>query len=186
MNAGRIGQASGGAGHSNERYRRGERKWHIFYVYPRAEKVVCKNLQCLNYEVFLPTIRQTRIWKNRQRKEIEIPLFPNYIFVHTYDYELFDIKLLPKVVNYIAWEGRPSFISDQEVDAISRMLNMSVPLAVETEFCTGERVKIIAGPLAGHEGILVRQSGKTRFGIELKAINHTVLLQISTAVLEKI
>ena len=33
-------------------------------------------------ELFLPTYETVRIWKNRQRIKLTLPLFPTYLFVH--------------------------------------------------------------------------------------------------------
>lgn len=164
----------------------GERKWHIFYLCPRAEKKVYKILIDLNHEVFFPTVQTLRVWKNRQKKRIELPLFPNYLFVNTYEHELYDIRRLPKVVTYVSCCGKPSSISVQEMAGVKRMLGLERGLSVETKFYKGEKVKVIAGPLAGYEGLLVRQNGKTRFGIQLKAIEHTVFVDLKTSSLEKL
>ncbi len=45
----------------------GEKKWFIFYLRPRSEKLVYHLLRDLNFDVFFPTIRSLRVWKNRQR-----------------------------------------------------------------------------------------------------------------------
>lgn len=164
----------------------GERKWHIFYLRPRAEKMVYRVLKDLDHEVFFPTIQSYRVWKNRQKKRIEFPLFPNYLFVNTYEYELHDIRCLPRVVTYVSSCGRPATISETEMAGVKRMLGLKRGVTVETEFYQGEPVRIIGGPLAGYEGVLVRQNGKNRFGIQLKAIEHTVFVDISTSALEKL
>ena len=163
-----------------------EKKWYVFYLRPRAEKVVCQDLTKRGYEVFLPTSWSIRVWRNRQRKKIQLPLFPNYIFVRTYVYELYNIKCVPKVVTYITLEGKPATITDSEVEGIRQMLNAEKEISVETKFYRGERVKVISGPLSGYEGILVRQNGKSRFGIQLKAISHAAFIDISITALEKL
>lgn len=66
------------------------------------------------------------------------------------------------------------------------MLGLGCAISVETKFSKGERVRIISGPLNGYEGVLVKQSGKSRFGIQLKAINHSVFIDITLLELEKL
>jgi len=163
-----------------------EKKWHIFYLRPRAENRVYRTLTNLNYEVFWPVIQSIRIWKNRQRKKIKLPLFPNYLFVYTYAHELYWIKCLPQVVSYVSCGGKPSTLSDKEVEGIRRMLGLGREIIVETKFSKGERVRIVSGPLKGYEGVLVKQHSKTRFGIQFKAINHTIFIDIDQLDLEKL
>lgn len=163
-----------------------EKKWYVFYLRPRTENLVCRTLANLNYEVFYPVIQSVRIWKNRQKKKIKIPLFPNYLFVYTYAHEIYQIKCLPQVVSYVTFGGKPSTISEKEIEGIRRMLGMGRAITVETKFSKGERVRIASGPLTGYEGVLVKQSSKTRFGIQLKAINHAVFIDVVQSDLEKL
>jgi len=164
----------------------GEKKWHIFYLRPRTESLVCRMLANLNYEVFWPVIQSIRIWKNRQKKKIKLPLFPNYLFVYTYAHELYPIKRIPQVVSCVTCGGKPSTLSDQEIDGIRRMLCLGRVITVETKFSKGERVRILSGPLKGYEGVLITQHSKTRFGIQLKAINHTVCIDVARSELGKL
>ena len=163
----------------------GEKKWHIFYLRPRTENRVYRILTNLNYEVFWPVIQSQRIWKNRQKKKIKLPLFPNYLFVYTYAYELYSIKCLSQVVGCVTCDGKPSTLSDQEVEVIRQMLGLGREITVETKFSKGERVRIVSGPLTGYEGVLVKQHSKTRFCIQFKAINHTIFIDIDQLELEK-
>ncbi len=166
-------------------YHEGKKKWFIFYLRPRSEKLVNKILTDLNYEVFFPTIRSLRVWKNRQKKRITLPLFPNYLFVHTYEHELYNIKRQPRVANYVSCDGKPATISGQDIAGVKRMLGLDKTITVETTFTKGEPVRIVSGPLAGYEGVLIQQNGRTRFGIRLEAINYTVLIDISRSAVEK-
>ena len=140
----------------------------------------------LGYEVFCPVTQRIRIWKNRQKKKIRLPLFPNYMFVYTYPHELYTIRSFPQVVTFVSCAGKPSTISEKEVEGIRRMLELGSVVSVETRFSKGEHVRIISGPLKGHEGILVKRRGKSRFGIQLKAIDHAVFIDISQSDLEKL
>ena len=162
-----------------------ETNWFIFYTSPRAEKIVCQELIKRNYDAFLPLTRTLRVWKNRQKKWIDQVLFPCYIFVNTEESELYNIKQVPKIVCHIHCAGKPSIIPLKVIDTIKKVISMEQEISVDTEFYEGENVKIVYGPLVGYEGILVKQKGKTRFGIQLKEIKHTVLIDMCTSLVEK-
>lgn len=66
------------------------------------------------------------------------------------------------------------------------MLGLDRAITVETKFYNGERVRIMSGLLKGYEGVLVKQHGKTRFGIQLRAINHTIFIEVARSELEKL
>lgn len=116
---------------------------------------------------------------------IKLPLFPNYLFVYTHAHELYSIKRLPQVVSCVTFGGKPSTISDKEIEGIRRMIGLGCAITVETKFSKGERVRILSGPLKGYEGVLVDQHSKTRFGIQFEAISHAVFIDIDRLELEK-
>lgn len=163
-----------------------KKEWHVLYLRSRTESIVYRMLIGHGYEVFYPVIQKMKLCKNRQRKEVSQPLFPNYLFVYTYAHDLYNLRRLPQVVNFVSIAGKPSILSDNEVEGMRRMLKGGSSITVETKFSQGEHVRIVSGPLKGHEGILIKQRNKSRFGIRLKAINHAVFIDISESDLEKL
>ena len=160
--------------------------WYIFYTYPRAEKIVRCELEKKGYEVFLPMRKEFKIWKNRQKKFIDNVLFTGYIFVNTHVHEIYNVLKTPKIVTYIGCGGKPSFLRPKEIQCIRMMINLDPNFMVESTFCEGQKVRIVSGPLIGHEGVLIEKKGKSKFGIQLKEINHSVFIDISVSALEKL
>lgn len=165
--------------------RKAKTNWYVFYTAPRAEKVAHRELSTKGYEVFLPITKTLRTWNNRQKKIIDEVLFPSYIFVNTEESYLYKICQLPKITTYIHCGGKPSKINDKCIDGIRRMLSLGQEISVESNFSEGENVRIISGPLAGYEGLLLKQQSKTKFGIHLKEINQTVFIDVATSLVEK-
>lgn len=162
-----------------------KRNWYVFYTAPRAEKVAQRELSNRGYDVFLPVLKTFRIWNNRQKKSIDRVLFPSYIFVNTEESYLYKICQLPKIITYIHCSGKPSKIDHKCIEGIKRILNLDQEISIETNFSEGEKVRLISGPLAGYEGILLKQQSKTRFGVQLKEINQTVFIDVSISLVEK-
>ncbi|MEN8906727.1 MAG: UpxY family transcription antiterminator [Clostridiales bacterium] len=162
-----------------------KKNWYVFYTAPRAEKVIKQELEFRSYEVFLPITKTLHIWKNRQKKMVDKVLFPSYIFVNTEESYLHKICQTPKIMTFIHCGGKPSKINFNCIEGIKQMLNLEQEVSVEPNFNEGEEVRIIYGPLAGYEGILVKQKSKTRFGIQLQEINQTVFIDVCTSVMEK-
>ncbi|MCG8411307.1 MAG: UpxY family transcription antiterminator [Bacteroidales bacterium] len=161
------------------------KNWYVFYTSPRAEKVVQQELEFRGYEVFLPITKTLRIYKSRNKRMIDQVLFPSYIFVHTEESYLHQICQTPKIMTFIHCGGKPSKINFNCIEGIKQMLNLEQEVSVEPSFNEGEEVRIIYGPLAGYEGILVKQKSKTRFGIQLQEINQTVFIDVCTSMVEK-
>lgn len=162
-----------------------KKNWYVFYTAPRAEKVIQKELAFQAYEVFLPIKETMHIWKNRQKKMVHQVLFPSYIFVNTEEIYLHKICQMSKIMTFLHCGGIPSKINFKCIEGIKRMLNLEQEITVESNFYEGENVRILYGPLAGYEGILVKQKSKTRFGIQLKEINQTAFVDICTTQIVK-
>lgn len=156
-----------------------EKKWYVFYTCPRAEKKANEYLQSLGYETFLPLRKELRIWKNRQRKYIEEPLFPSYIFVKTYNCNIFHISRLPKICYCLTMNGHPAIIPDQDIEVIQCMLHSDKMVNVEQEKPQiGSKIVIIEGDLAGYQGILLYCRGEDKFGIQLVGTNYIACINI--------
>lgn len=54
-------------------------RWFVIQVRPRYEKIVASVLRAKGYEEFLPLHTARRRWSDRT-KELEVPLFPGYLF----------------------------------------------------------------------------------------------------------
>jgi transcription antitermination factor NusG len=160
--------------------------WYVFYTYPRAEKVIYSDLVKKGYDTFLPLQRTLKEYKCRHKKWIEEVLFPGYIFVKSSVDELYRIKNFPKVVTFIHCAGKPSIVSEKHIEILKTMLGMNTEIFIENEFVLNEQVRIMSGPLAGYEGTVKEYKGKTRFGVQLQAINRTVFVDVSTTVLERV
>ena len=163
-----------------------EEKWYVLYTAPRAEKVVYKYLLERQYKAFLPISKTLSIWKNRQKKIIEKPLFSSYVFAKTYEQELFNIIAIPRVLTYLRIGSKPSTLSDEEIKQIQTLTSEGSKLILEPELVTGETVRINDGPFMGFIGILQHKNGKNRFGIQLKGLNHTVFVELQTSNLERL
>ena len=56
-------------------------RWFALYTTPRHEKHVSEILAHRQIETFLPLYRTTRQWKKSRPVDLELPLFPTYVFV---------------------------------------------------------------------------------------------------------
>ena len=162
-----------------------KQNWYVFYTFPKAEKVVYNELLRKHYESFLPLYKTINIWKNRQKKIIHKVLFPGYIFVKTSDPEICNVLQIPKICNCIKCGNKPSIIPERNIESIRLMLTLDKDISVEHGFTENEYIRITSGLLAGYEGILVKRSGKYRFGVQLKEVNQIVTVDIHSSMIER-
>ena len=159
--------------------------WYVFYTRPNAEKVVCNELLIKKYDAFLPMVKTLHRWKNRQKKIVSKVLFPGYIFVRTTESEIFNIEQVPRIVYCVKSGDRPSIVPGRDINCIEQMLSLGQEVFTEHDFTEGEHVRVIRGPIAGYEGVLIKRKGKYRFGVELSDIKQCASIDIQVSMLEK-
>lgn len=159
--------------------------WYVFYTRPNTEKVVYNELLKRRYDAFLPMVKTLHRWKNRQKKIVSKVLFPGYIFVRTTESEIFNIEQVPRIVYCVKSGDRPSIVPGRDINCIEQMLALGLEVFTEHNFTEGEHVRVVRGPLAGYEGLLIKQRGKARFCIQLNDIEQCACIDISASMLEK-
>jgi transcriptional antiterminator RfaH len=152
--------------------------WYILYTYPQYERKVHKSLQLKNFNSFLPVQTIVKQWSDR-KKRVEIPLFPNYVFVQTDRNERFKVLDFHGVSRFIAFNGQPVTIDDKEIQKIKSMMSIS-DLSTEENLILGDRVILENGIFKGLEGVIYRKNGRTRFGVHISAINQVISVDAST------
>ena len=156
-------------------------QWYVACTRPRHEKQVAKHLQDHRVEYFLPLYRSLRRWKDR-RKELDLVLFPGYIFVHMALSNRLQVLQLPGVTRFVSFSGLPATLPVENVEAMRNALSHNVRLEYHPFLSVGRRVRVVSGPLSGASGILVRRrKNDCRLVISLEAIMRSVCLEIDEA-----
>jgi transcription antitermination factor NusG len=157
----------------------GVKKWHVAYTFPKAEKKVQIKLEKIGIEAYLPLQQVVRNWSDR-RKKLEVPLFPNYIFVNISEKKRYDAFTVKEILRYVSFQGKVATVNDAVVNSLKCILKEKAEVHLESLPKPGSPVKITNGPFMGIEGILVRRSGKTNLIIQIDALQRAVALNISS------
>jgi transcription antitermination factor NusG len=159
-----------------------EAHWYVAYVVARHEKVVARHLALRSVESFLPLYHAVRYWKNR-RAHAELPLFPNYLFVRISAAERMRVLEVASVVHIVTSQGVPVAVPDEEIAGLRAALQLR-----QSEPCpylaAGRRIRIIAGPLQGLEGVVVRQNSRTRIIVSVDFIRRSTAIELRAEDLE--
>jgi transcription antitermination factor NusG len=160
-----------------------ELRWYAAYTSARHEKHVARQLQDRSIDCFLPLYHSVRRWKDR-RKEIDLPLFPSYIFVRLGDHDRIRVLQIPGVVRFVSFNGRPASLDSGEIEALKSALADGIHAEPHPYLTVGKRVRIKRGPLAGMEGILVRKKDRFRVVISVDLIMRSVATEVEASDLE--
>jgi transcription antitermination factor NusG len=154
--------------------------WYAVYTCSRHEKRVAQQLEERGIDHFLPVYRSVRRWKDR-KKELELVLFPGYIFVRFPLMNRLQVLQLPGVVRFVCFNGQPAALPAGDIEALRNGLSEKLRVENHPFLTVGRRVRVISGPLAGAEGILVRRRSNSRLVISIEAIMRSVAVEIDEA-----
>ena len=157
--------------------------WYAVYTRSRHEKHVADQLECKQIETFLPLYETIRRWKNG-RHRVLLPLFPCYTFVRIALRDRLEVLKAPGVVRLVGFNGTPVPLAAEEVARLQQALAEGFKAEPHPYLSVGRRVRITAGPLAGHEGILVRKKGDLGVVLSIDLIQRSVLVHVDALSLE--
>ena len=159
-------------------------KWYVLFVRSNQEKRVAHCLGDRGIEHWLPCYRSRRQWKDR-RVELEMPLFPGYVFVRLPFIERMKALTVPNVVSLIGSKRIPSAVPDQEIVWIKQGIEQG-SAAPHGYLKEGQRVVIIEGVLSGLEGILVRMQNNMRVVISLESIQRAFTVEVDETCIQPV
>lgn len=161
-----------------------DRYWHAVFTVPQHEKSVVKHLDLREIESFLPVYETVRVWKNRQRMKLTLPLFPTYLFVHINFRERGKVLQSPGVLRIVGNRGC-AYIPDSEVEFL-RSGFCRQRIEPYRDLVVGEKVRIKAGVMQGLQGTLVRKNDSMRFVLTVELINQHAAVQVGAEDLEPV
>lgn len=157
--------------------------WYVIHTKSRHEYKVNTGLRQKDMTTFLPEVE---VWSTRKdrKKKIKIPLFPGYLFVET-DLSNNETKLvILKTAGVVRILGKKENseqipVPDETIDAIKRFLNKKADIFSLQYPQEGEPARIISGPFAGIEGIVVKSDvDKEIFVISIDILHRSVAVKL--------
>ncbi|MCI0616723.1 UpxY family transcription antiterminator [bacterium] len=152
--------------------------WYALYVIVRHEKKVQSALLRKNVQNYLPLKESLQWWKDR-RKRVLFPLFPGYLFVRIALAEKLSVLNTAGVVRLVGTGDAPSPVSTDQIDAIKRLIENSVPLEEEIYSGIGRRVVVRRGPLRNIEGRILEIRGNCRLILSIDIIQRSVSAEVN-------
>jgi transcription antitermination factor NusG len=158
-------------------------RWYAAYTCPRHEKYVTRQAQERELDCFLPVYHSLRRWKDR-RKEIELALFPGYVFVHIPLKDRLRVLQIPGVVHLVSFNGMPAALPDTDIEGLRAGLEKQVCVLPHPYLKVGRKVLVRSGPMRGMQGILTRKKDRVRLVVSLELIMRSVAVEVDAADVE--
>jgi len=155
-------------------------RWYAVYTRANHEKRVADQFACRSVEHFLPQYESVRRWKDR-RVRLQLPLFPGYLFVHLAEQERLRVLQVPGVVRLVGFHGAPTPMPEEDLERIQQFLGQGWRAEPHPYLQTGRRARVVRGPLAGMEGIVLRRKNRSRLVLSFDLIHRSMAIETDEA-----
>ena len=155
-------------------------RWYAVYTCANHEKRVADQFACRSVEHFLPQYESVRRWKDR-RVRLQLPLFPGYLFVHLAEQERLRVLQVPGVVRLVGFHGSPTPMPEEDLERIQQFLGQGWRAEPHPYLQTGRRARVVRGPLAGMEGIVLRRKNRSRLVLSFDLIHRSMAIETDEA-----
>lgn len=152
-------------------------RWYALYVRSRHEKVVESGLRGKGYSAFSPFYRTKRKRVDRIA-EIDVALFPGYVFCHFDSNKRLPILMTPGIVRIVGPGNRPEPVDDTEIASIRTVALSGRPVQPWPFLRSGQRIRLQAGPLMGAEGIFLRVKDEYHLVVSITLLQRAVSVVI--------
>jgi transcriptional antiterminator RfaH len=157
-------------------------RWFLIFTKPTGEHVAKTNLERQGYGVYYPRLLRPALYRGRWVDRV-VSLFPRYLFVQldVVQQSLAPVRSTLGVANIVRFAQQASVVPDRIVDGLIHRadpitglhrLGRSRPLV------PGSRIKVIAGPFEGLDGIFECEGGGDRVVVLLKLLGHETPVRI--------
>ncbi len=153
---------------------------YVLRVRAGREKSVALLLRNKGFVDFLPLYSTYRRWSDRT-KQVEVPLFPGYVFCRFDAENRLPILTTPHVVHVVGMGGAPEPVDEDELTALQRVVSSGLLMQPWPFLKVGQRLIIQQGPLRDVEGILTKIKGVSNLIISITLLQRSVAVCIERA-----
>lgn len=157
--------------------------WWVAHTKSRHEKALAWDLHRAGVGYYLPMLMRETISGGRKRRQLQ-PLFTSYMFFCGGELERHEVMKTHRVANILPVPEREPFLA--ELSAIECAIDSGRVLRLYQTFHAGERCRVKRGPMAGHEGTVVRVDGVERVVLYISILGRGAELEIHGDHLERL
>ena len=155
-----------------------ERNWYVIRVKPQHERTVSYALARKDFDCYVPLYKAMRRWAD-SLKELELPLFPGYVFCKMNPGHAPEILRMPAVYQLVGQGSWPAFIEEPELHRIQRIEKAGLPISPWPYLKKGEQVRVASGPLAGLDGMLATTPNTWHVVVNVQLLQRGVAVAVN-------
>jgi transcriptional antiterminator NusG len=158
-----------------------EGQWWVVHTKSRNEKALAHDLINKDICYFLPMSWKVRR-KSRRTLRSLLPLFNGYLFFCGKENDRVALLKTNRVAHLIEVSDQQKLLD--ELVQIDQALRSGAPLTPHKYIKAGQKCRVIAGPLIGLEGIVVRSKNATRLVLQIDMLGQAASVEIDIDMME--
>lgn len=163
-------------------------RWYAIYCKSRHERQAHLKLLSKGIETFMADYETCAQWGTR-RRQVKKNLLPGYLLVR-FDKTVqlyYEILQTSGVVKFVggAWP-QLSFIPDEQVESLQALLSSEQPFVEVPYLNVGDKVEVMAGPLAGLRGrVFAAKAHRNRLIVSIDLLQRSVQVELDSSLLAR-
>lgn len=150
--------------------------WWCLHTKPRQEKTIARALHKRGIAYYLPqVIREGRTPGGRKIRSL-LPLFPGYMFLRGDDYQRVEAMQGNHLANTLEVPDQGAL--ERDLRRIHQMLSSGLPVVPEPTYVEGTKVRVLAGPLKGIVGTVIRRDGRDRLVVLVRFLGRGATIDL--------
>lgn len=158
--------------------------WWLLYTKSRQEKQLMRHLRLQDLMHFAPQIAHRRRSPAGRVRTTYAPLFNNYVFLCGDEEARYQSVCTGCVQKATAITDVERFVAD--LRQIQKLVNMGVPLTLESRLDAGQQVRVRNGAFMGYEGTILRREQETRLIVSVQFMEQGVSVKLEDCQVELI
>jgi len=155
--------------------------WWVAHTKSRNEKALAQDLVRKNINYFLPMTWKVRRQRGRTLRSL-LPLFSGYLFFCGRENQRLELLRTNRVANLIEVKDQQKLLD--ELMQFEQAIRAGAPLTPYKYIKAGQRCRVIAGPLADLNGIVVRTKSATRLVLQIDMLGQAASVEIDIDMIE--
>jgi len=158
-----------------------EGQWWVVHTKSRNEKALAHDLINKDIQYFLPMSWKVRR-KSRRTLRSLLPLFNGYLFFCGKENDRIELLKTNRVAHLIEVSDQQKLLD--ELVQVDLALRSGAPLIPHKYIKAGQKCRVIAGPLIGLEGVVVRSKNATRLVLQIDMLGQAASVEIDIDMME--
>ena len=155
--------------------------WWVVHTKSRNEKALAHDLVSKNISYFLPMSWKVKRSRGRKTRSL-LPLFGGYLFFCGEESQRVEVLKTNRVANLIEVKDQQFLL--KELMQIEIALKSGEELVPHKYIRAGQRCRVLQGPLADMEGIVVQTRNSARLVLQIDMLGQAASVEIDVDIIE--